>query len=112
VDVHHGYEAKNQEQRQELQANCLLAPTWRAKYRSGFMTLSLVLLQEQSTVVLLWGRALASSSLAMGERSGHQDLCGSGRQSVIPYVHGRTELYCISLPCLSNFSNPCEVTSA
>jgi hypothetical protein len=112
VDVHHRYEAKNQEQRQEPQANCLLAPTWHAKYRSGFTTLSPVLLQEQPTVVLLWGRALASWSLAMNERSGHQDLRGSGPRSVIPYVYRRTELYCISLPCLSIFSNPCEVASA
>jgi hypothetical protein len=52
-------------------------------------------------VVLLLGRALASWSLAMDERGGHEDLRGSGRWSVIPYVHGRTELYCSSLPCLS-----------
>jgi hypothetical protein len=32
--------------------------------------------------------------LALGERGGHGDLRGSGRLSVIPYVHGRTELYC------------------
>jgi hypothetical protein len=52
-------------------------------------------------VVLLLERALISWSLAMDERGGHEDLCGSGRRSVIPYVHGRTELYCSSLPCLS-----------
>jgi hypothetical protein len=45
-------------------------------------------------VVLLWGRHLASWLLALGERGGHDDLCGSGRLSVIPYVQGRTELYC------------------
>jgi hypothetical protein len=27
--------------------------------------------------------------LALDESSGHQDLCGSGCRSVIPYVHGR-----------------------
>jgi hypothetical protein len=27
--------------------------------------------------------------LPLDERSGHQDLCGAGRRSVIPYVHGR-----------------------
>jgi hypothetical protein len=27
--------------------------------------------------------------LALDEHSGHQDLCGLGRRSVIPYVHGR-----------------------
>jgi hypothetical protein len=36
----------------------------------------------------------------MDERGGHEDLRRSGRQSVIPYVHGRTELYYLSLPCL------------
>jgi hypothetical protein len=50
-------------------------------------------LQEQPTVVLFWGRSLASWLLALGERGGHDDLCGSGRLSVIPYVHGRIELY-------------------
>jgi hypothetical protein len=30
--------------------------------------------------------------LALNERSGHQDLRGSGRQSVILYVHGRMEV--------------------
>jgi hypothetical protein len=50
----------------------------------------------------------------MDERSGHQELCGSGRCSVIPYVHRRTELYCIGLPCLSLFffPDPCEVVPA
>jgi hypothetical protein len=72
-------------------------PTWRAKYRSGFATLSPVPLQEQSVVVLLLERTLVSWSLVMDERGGHEDLRGSGRQSVIPYVHGRTELYCSSL---------------
>jgi hypothetical protein len=50
----------------------------------------------------------------MDERSGHQELCGSGRWSVIPYVHRRTKLYCIGLPCLSLFffPDPCEVVPA
>jgi hypothetical protein len=69
--------------------------------QSGFTTLPPELLQEQSAVVLLLERVLVSWSLAMDERGGHEDLCGSSRQSVIPYVHGRTELYCSSLPCLS-----------
>jgi hypothetical protein len=64
------------------------------------MTLPPVLLQEQPIVVLLLERALVSWSLAMDEHSGHEDLCGSDRQSVIPYVYGRTELYRSSLPCL------------
>jgi hypothetical protein len=38
------------------------------------------------------------------ERGGHDNLRGSDRLSVTPYVHGRTELYfCSSLPCLSLF---------
>jgi hypothetical protein len=48
-------------------------------------------------VVLLLGTTLASWLLAMDERGGHQDLRGSGRRSVIPYVHGRIELYCSRL---------------
>jgi hypothetical protein len=52
-------------------------------------------------VVLLLEGALVSWSLAMDERGGHKDLRGSGHRSVIPYVHGRTEIYCSSLPCLS-----------
>jgi hypothetical protein len=50
--------------------------------------------QEQPVVVLLRGRHLASWLLALGERGGHDDLRGSDRLSVIPYVYGRTELYC------------------
>jgi hypothetical protein len=52
-------------------------------------------------VVLLMERALVSWSLAMDERGGYEELRGSGHRSVIPYVHGRTELYCSSLLCLS-----------
>jgi hypothetical protein len=58
------------------------------------MTLPPEPLQEQPDVVLLLEGALVSWSLAMDERGGHEDLCGSGRWSVIPYVHGTTELYC------------------
>jgi hypothetical protein len=50
--------------------------------------------QEQPAVVLLRGRHLASWLLALGSRGGHGDLRGSGRLSIIPYVHERTELYC------------------
>jgi hypothetical protein len=57
------------------------------------MTLPPVSLQEQPAVVLLLEGALVSWSLAMDERGGHEDLRGSGHWSVIPYVHGRTELY-------------------
>jgi hypothetical protein len=62
--------------------------------RSGFATLPPEPLQGQRAVVLLLEGALVSWSLAMDERGGHEDLRGSGRRSVIPYVHGRTELYC------------------
>jgi hypothetical protein len=48
-------------------------------------------------MVLLLEGVLVSWSLAMDERGGHEDLHGSGRWSVIPYVHGKTELYCSSL---------------
>jgi hypothetical protein len=61
------------------------------------MTLALVLLQEQPTVILLLERALISWSLAIDERGGHKDLCGSSHQSIIPYVHGRMKLYYSSL---------------
>jgi hypothetical protein len=50
---------------------------------------------EQPVVVLLWGRSLASWLLALGERGGYEYLRGLGHRSVIPYVHGRTELYCV-----------------
>jgi hypothetical protein len=48
-------------------------------------------------VVLLWGRPLPSWLLAIDEHSEHEGLRGSGRRSIIPYIHGRTELYCSSL---------------
>jgi hypothetical protein len=51
-------------------------------------------------VVILLERVLIFWSLAIDEHGGYEDLRGSVRQSVIPYVHGRTELYCSSLPCL------------
>jgi hypothetical protein len=62
-------------------------PTWRAKCQSGFMALPLVPLQEQPTVVLLLEGALVSWLLAMREYGGREDLRGSGRRSVIPYIH-------------------------
>jgi hypothetical protein len=65
------------------------------------MTLLPMLLHEQSTVVLLLERALVAWSLDIDKRGGHKDLRGSGRRSVIPYIHERTELYCSSVPSLS-----------
>jgi hypothetical protein len=50
--------------------------------------------QKQLAMVLLCGRRLVSWLLALAEREGHEDLRGSGRLTVISYVHGRTELYC------------------
>jgi hypothetical protein len=58
------------------------------------MTLPPVPLQEQPAVVLLLEWALISWSLAMDECGRHEDLCGSDRWSIIPYVHERTEFYC------------------
>jgi hypothetical protein len=74
-----------------------IAPSRRAKYRSGFTTLPPMLLHEQPTVVLLLERAFVSWSLAMDEHGEHEDFCGSGHRSIIPYAHGRMELYCSSL---------------
>jgi hypothetical protein len=65
--------------------------------RSGFTTLPPMLLQEQPVVLLLLERGSVSWSLAMDECSGHQDLRGSGHQSVIPTSMG--ELSCIPQAC-------------
>jgi hypothetical protein len=63
-------------------------------------------------VVHLLEGALVSWSLAMDECGGHEDLHSSRCQSIIPYIHGRIELYCSSLPCLSlPFHPPCEDVS-
>jgi hypothetical protein len=43
---------------------------------------------------------LVSWSLAMDERGGHEDLCGSGRRNVIPYVHERTRVVLFKPPLL------------
>jgi hypothetical protein len=51
-------------------------------------------------VVLLLGRALVSWSLTIDERGGHEDLHDSVRWNGIIYIHGRTSLYCSSLPSL------------
>jgi hypothetical protein len=61
-------------------------------------------------VVFLLEGALVSWSLAMDERGGHEDLCGLGHRSVIPYIHGRTELYCAQpgLPEPAFFVRPRE----
>jgi hypothetical protein len=65
-------------------------------------------------VVLLWGRPLSFWLLALGERGGHGDLRGSGRLSIIPYVHRRTELYCAQaiLPEPFLFFDPLDVAPA
>jgi hypothetical protein len=43
---------------------------------------------RSSTVVLLLLEGHRSlGELAIREYGGHEDLCGSGRRSVIPYVH-------------------------
>jgi hypothetical protein len=48
-------------------------------------------------VVLLLEGLRSHKVLVIKEYSGHEDLRGSGRRSVIPYVHGRMELYCCVL---------------
>jgi hypothetical protein len=53
--------------------------------------------RSSTTVVILLEGALVSWLLAMREYSGHEDLRGSGRRSVIPYIHRRKELYCCVL---------------
>jgi hypothetical protein len=58
-------------------------------------------LQEQFVVVLLLEGVWVSWLLVMNEHGGHKDLCGSGHRSIIPYVHEITELYCLSMPCMS-----------
>jgi hypothetical protein len=40
------------------------------------------------------GNAFSLLVVALAEHDGHEDLPDSGRLSVIPYVHGKTELYC------------------
>jgi hypothetical protein len=57
-------------------------------YRSGFMTLPSVPLLEQYCCGSFVGGAQIAVELANREYGGHQDLRGSGRWSVIPYVHG------------------------
>jgi hypothetical protein len=53
---------------------------------------------RSSTVVVLLLEGLRSlGELAIREYGGHEDLRGSDRRSVIPYVHGRMELYCCVL---------------
>jgi hypothetical protein len=65
-----------------------ISMTCRYYYRSGFTTLSLALLRVARCGSLL-ERAKIAQTLAMEEHGGHENLRGSGRRSVIPYVHGR-----------------------
>jgi hypothetical protein len=67
-------------------------PFWRVKRQSGFTTLPPALLLKQPVVVLLLERALVTRLLAKEEHIGNEDLRGSGRCSVIPYVHGKMEV--------------------
>jgi hypothetical protein len=48
-------------------------------------------------VVLLLEGVRSHKVLVIREYGGHKDLRGSGRRSVIPYVHGWMELYCCVL---------------
>jgi hypothetical protein len=56
--------------------------------RSGFTTLPPVPLQEQPVVVLLLEGLRSHKVLVIREYGRHEDLHGSGRRSIIPYVHG------------------------
>jgi hypothetical protein len=69
----------------EYKVEVVLRHFHRCRYRSS------------TAVVLLLEGALVSWLLAMREYGGRKDLRGSGRRSVIPYVHGRKELYCCVL---------------
>jgi hypothetical protein len=51
-------------------------------------------------MIFLLEGVLVSWSLVIDGRGRYEDLRGSGRRSVIPYVHGRTGLYCSSMSCL------------
>jgi hypothetical protein len=64
-------------------------------------------------VVVLLEEALVSWSLAMDEHGGHKDLRGSGHQSIIPYIHGRTGVVLLkpALPEPAFLSAPCEEVS-
>jgi hypothetical protein len=53
--------------------------------------------RSSTAVVLLLEGLRSHEMLAMREYGGHEDLCGSGHRSAIPYVHGRMELYCCVL---------------
>jgi hypothetical protein len=68
--------------------------------------------KKQPAVGFLLERDLISWSLAIDEHGGYGDLRGSGRQNVIPYVHGRMKLYYSSLSCLSLFPHRREVAPA
>jgi hypothetical protein len=56
-------------------------------------TFPVVATVEPAVVLLLEG-ASVSWSLATDERGRHEDLRDSSHRSIIPYIHGRTELYC------------------
>jgi hypothetical protein len=62
--------------------------------RSGFTTLTLTPLLEQSAVVHLLERNYISRMLAIEEHGRDDDLCGSGHRSITPYVHER---FCVLL---------------
>jgi hypothetical protein len=58
----------------------------------------MALLLEQPAVVLCWRGLKLLGGLTMDEHSEHKDLCGSGHQSVIPYIHRRDG--CCIIVCL------------
>jgi hypothetical protein len=72
------------------------------------MTHPLVLLRAPCCGSLL-ERAYVAQALAMEKHGGHEDLRGSGRRNVIPYIHGRVcciavcarAVQAMSLTCLN-----------
>jgi hypothetical protein len=81
VKVHHDDEARKTK-------NGEMRPYLARQMSIGFTTLPPVPLLEQYRCGSFIGGAQIAVELAIREHSGHQDLRGSGRRSVIPYVHG------------------------
>jgi hypothetical protein len=61
--------------------------------------------KDSPTVVLCWS-GLKSLGLAMDKHSEHQDLHGSDRWSVIPYVHRRMRVLLLKCWLFSRLSCP------
>jgi hypothetical protein len=82
VNVHHGDEAGNTKNGE------MRPPTWRVKCRSGLRHFHRCRYSSSTAVVLLLEGLRSHKVLVIGEYGGHEDLHGSDRRSVIPYIHG------------------------